>query len=137
MPRPKHCRRVGILPHYGYLKPHGIPMRLLEYVGLTMDEFEAVRLADGEGLYQADAAEQMNISRQTFGRILDVAHNKIADALVHGKAIRIEGGVFQMHEDHNNDAGMPDPTENAPPPTMPGAFGRRRRCGHRHGQGGI
>ncbi|MBN1123785.1 MAG: DUF134 domain-containing protein [Sedimentisphaerales bacterium] len=127
MPRPKHCRRVGIMPQCGFFKPQGAPMRFLEHVALTIDEFEAVRLADWEGLYQADAAEQMNISRQTFGRILDSSHKKIADALVHGKALRIEGGEFKIYE--RNDGTGP---KSLPP--LPQSCGRRRRFGHRRGQ---
>ncbi len=55
-----------------------------------MDELEALRLADVEGLYQEEAARQMNISRATFGRIVEAAHRKVADAILHGKALRIE-----------------------------------------------
>ncbi len=87
------------MPQCVYFKPQGIPMRILEQISLTVDEFEAVRLADLQGLYQADAAERMGISRQTFGRILDSAHQKIADALAHGKALRIEGGSFELTGD--------------------------------------
>jgi uncharacterized protein len=68
----------------------------LDEVVMTLDEFEAMRLADLEGLYQEQAAEQMNVSRTTFSRIIDAAHRKIADALVHGKALRIEGGPVQV-----------------------------------------
>jgi predicted DNA-binding protein (UPF0251 family) len=71
-------------------------MRELEEVVLALDEFEALRLADLEGLYQEQAAERMNVSRPTFGRILEAAHRKLADALVHGKALRIEGGPVQQ-----------------------------------------
>jgi len=59
---------------------------------MTLDELEAIRLADLEGLYQEKAAERMEVSRATFGRILDAAHRKIAGALIRGKALRIEGG---------------------------------------------
>lgn len=96
MPRPRHCRRVAQLPQTNYYKPRGIPLSVLEEVKLTVDEFEAIRLTDLEGLYQADAAEKMNISRQTLGRIVESAHKKIADALVHGKALLIEGGPIQI-----------------------------------------
>ena len=65
---------------------------MLEEVNLTLDELEAVRLADFDGLYQEDAAKKMNISRQTFGNIVNAAHKKIADVLLHGKALKIEGG---------------------------------------------
>jgi hypothetical protein len=65
-------------------------------VTLTVDEIEALRLTDLEGLYQADAAEKMNVSRQTLGRILESAHRKVADALVNGKALLIEGGTVEL-----------------------------------------
>lgn len=65
-------------------------MKFLEEINLEMDEFEAIRLRNYEGMYQEKAAERMKISRQTFGRILESAHKKIADAMINGKAIRIE-----------------------------------------------
>ena len=95
MPRPRHCRRVARLPEANYYKPRGVPLSVLEEVMLTVDEFEAIRLTDLEGLYQADAAEKMNISRQTFGNIINSAHKKIADVLLHAKALKIEGGVVK------------------------------------------
>jgi predicted DNA-binding protein (UPF0251 family) len=98
MVRPKHCRRVGFLPDTKYFKPRGIPLSLLEEVILTVDECEAIRLADLEGLYQEQAAEKMAVSRQTFGRIIESAHKKVAEALVQGKALRIEGGEIDMPE---------------------------------------
>ena len=96
MPRPRHCRRVGCLPQATYYKPRGIPLSILEQVTLTVDELEAIRLADLQGLYQEEAAENMKVSRQTFGRILESAHKKIADALVNAKALSIEGGSFKV-----------------------------------------
>jgi len=96
MARPRHCRRVGSMPESNYFKPRGIPLSMLEEVILTIDEFEAVRLADLESFYQEQAAEKMNISRQTFGRIIESAHKKVAEALVKGKALKIEGGEFEM-----------------------------------------
>jgi predicted DNA-binding protein (UPF0251 family) len=73
-------------------KPAGIPARDLEEIVMALDEFEAVRLADAEGLYQEQAAEKMGISRPTFGRILETARRKLAETIVFGKALRIEGG---------------------------------------------
>lgn len=96
MPRPRHYRQVGCMPLSNYFKPRGIPLAALEEVVLTVDEFEALRLADLQGLYQEKAAEKMNVSRQTFGRILESAHKKVAEALTGGKALRIEGGPVQM-----------------------------------------
>jgi predicted DNA-binding protein (UPF0251 family) len=84
------------MPETNYFKPRGIPLSLLEEVILTVDEFEAIRLADLEGFYQEQAAEKMNVSRQTFGRIIESAHRKVAEALVRGKALKIEGGEFEM-----------------------------------------
>jgi len=68
---------------------------MLEEVNLTLDELEAVRLADLEELYQEDAAKKMNISRQTFGNIINSAHKKIADVLLNAKALKIEGGTIE------------------------------------------
>lgn len=96
MPRPRLCRRVCFEPGVTYFKPAGIPIVDLEESTLTIDEFEAVRLKDLEGLEQEKAAEMMNISQPTFHRMISSARKKIADAIVNGKAIRIEGGVFQM-----------------------------------------
>jgi predicted DNA-binding protein (UPF0251 family) len=84
------------MPESNYFKPRGIPLSMLEEVILTVDEFEAIRLADLENLYQEQAAERMKVSRQTFGRIIDSAHKKVAEALVTGKALKIEGGEFEM-----------------------------------------
>ncbi len=96
MVRPINCRRIGSMPESNYFKPRGIPLSMLEEVILTVDEFEAIRLADLEGLYQEQAAERMKVSRPTFGRIIDSAHKKVAEALVQGKALKIEGGEFEM-----------------------------------------
>jgi len=100
VPRPYRCRRVFCQPDSNYFKPRGIPMEALEEVNLTMDELEAIRLADLEDKYQEDAAKKMGISRQTFGNIIKSAHNKIADALLNSKALKIEGGVVKMMEKH-------------------------------------
>jgi predicted DNA-binding protein (UPF0251 family) len=84
------------MPESNYFKPRGIPLRMLGEVILNVDEFEAIRLADLEGLYQDQAAKKMNVSRQTFGRIIDSGHRKVAEALVQGKALKIEGGEVEM-----------------------------------------
>lgn len=73
-------------------------MAILDEVVLLVDEFEAMRLADYEGLYQEQAAAKMRVSRQTFGRIIESAHKKIAEALIFGKAIKIEGGEYIMSD---------------------------------------
>jgi uncharacterized protein len=96
MPRPKRCRRIGAAPGSTYFKPRGIPLSELDEVVLGVDEFEAIRLADLEGFYQELAAEKMSVSRQTFGRIVAAAHQKVAEALVRGKALKIEGGAIEI-----------------------------------------
>ena len=98
MPRPKQCRRVCLSPDCTYFKPVGIPMTSLEEIVLAVDELEAMRLVDVEGLYYEQAAEQMTVSRRTFGRIIDSAHKKVTQALIQGMALRIEGGVIEMAE---------------------------------------
>ena len=96
MPRPPKWRRVAFIPEITYFKPAGIPLRLLEEVCLSVEEAEAIRLKDLEGLEQEECAERMRISRPTFHRVLESARRKMADALLHGKAIRIEGGNFRL-----------------------------------------
>jgi predicted DNA-binding protein (UPF0251 family) len=82
---------------------------LLEEVVMTLDEFEALRLADLEQLYHERAAEQMHVSRPTFSRIIDSARAKVADALVHGKALRIEGGPVQVRSGPRRCCRLHDP----------------------------
>lgn len=98
MPRPTKCRTVSCDPTASYFKPRGVPVRKLGEVTLTLDELEAVRLADLEGMYQDHASSLMGISRQTFGNIIVSAHRKIADALLNAKALRIDGGTYVRAE---------------------------------------
>ena len=98
MPRPKCNRNVCGVPDKNYFKPRGIPISELEEVVLSLDEYEAIRLADHEKLYQEEAASRMKISRQTFGRIIEAAHKKIADVLINGKALKIDGGEVALNE---------------------------------------
>lgn len=80
------------MPAVMYFKPAGVPLRLLEEVALSLDEVEALRLADLKAMHQQAAAEQMGVSRATFGRVVESARRKVADALVNGKALRMGGG---------------------------------------------
>jgi predicted DNA-binding protein (UPF0251 family) len=100
MARPTKCRRVAFLPGVTYFKPAGIQLRSLDEIRLSLDESEALRLRDIEGLVQEQGADKMNISRPTFQRVLTAARQKIADALLNGKAIRIEGGNFEFAGHH-------------------------------------
>ena len=94
MPRPAKCRHVEALPEVNYFKPRGVPMSLLEEVSLTLEGFEALRLAELEELGQEEAAERMNVSRQTFGRVLAQARKAVARAVVKGWALKIHGGNY-------------------------------------------
>ena len=96
MPRPRRKRYIRYSPEITYFKPIGIPLRHLEEVNLTLDELEALRLKDFEGLDQTQAAKKMKISRVTFQRILKEAHKKIAEVLILGKAVRLKGGEYIM-----------------------------------------
>lgn len=102
MPRPFKKRRVCCNPKSDYFKPRGIPLDCLEEVTLSIDELEALRLADMEGAYQEEGAGRMNISRQTFGNIIASAHQKVAEALLEGKALKIEGGVVKTEEEKSS-----------------------------------
>lgn len=96
MGRPKKCRWVETEPGVTFFKPRGIPLRNLEKNVITVDELEAMRLADFLEMTQEEAAQKMQISRPTVTRMLARAHRAVADALVHGKAICIEGGDYRL-----------------------------------------
>lgn len=97
MVRPRLCRRIRFNPEITYFKPQGIPLRELDEIILGFDEFEAVRLKDLEGLEEKKAAEKMKISQPTFNRLIKDARKKISEAIVKGKAIKIEGGNFKYY----------------------------------------
>ncbi len=96
MVRPRKDRYVAYNPEVSYFKPRGIPMVELEEIRLAVDEREAVRLADLLCMSHEEAGRQMGVSRATFGRILQQARRKVADALINGKAINVEGGNYRM-----------------------------------------
>lgn len=98
MVRPFILRNVSVRPNETYFKPRGVPMSSLKEVVLSHDCLEAIKLSDLEGLYQEEAGKKMGVSRATFGRILEQGRKIIADALINGKAIRIEGGNVQYKE---------------------------------------
>lgn len=97
MPRPVKWRRVKHIPNIKYFKPAGIPASQLDEQVLKIEEIEAMRLKDVEGLEQEECARHMEVSRQTFQRILNNARKKVAECLVKGKAIRIAGGNFTLN----------------------------------------
>lgn len=89
MPRPRLCRNIVFDPKVTYFKPRGIPMKDLEIIELSTEELEAYRLRHDKGLDQTKAADAMHTSQSTYQRILYSAYTKIAEALIHGKAIKI------------------------------------------------
>jgi len=98
MGRPKKNRIIEFPPNISYFKPRGIPMFDLKEVKLTYDAVESIRLADLLGMTHEEAGRQMGVSRATFGRIVENARALIADAIINGKAINIEGGNYRMME---------------------------------------
>ena len=94
MPRPVRCRRIEQLPVYRSFSPDDITAT--EDVQMTVDEYEALRLLDGEGLTQEACAARMNIARTTVTAIYENARKKVADALVHGKRLLITGGCCEF-----------------------------------------
>ena len=90
MARPRRWRRIGFDPKVVYFKPAGIPLRDLKEVVIKKDELESLRLQNIKQLDQEKAAKQMKISQPTFHRLLLEARKKVTDALINGKAIRIE-----------------------------------------------
>lgn len=90
MPRPKKPRRLRFQPNVYYYKPRGVPLRELEEINLFPDELEALKLHDVDDLSHVISAQKMGVSQPTFGRILNSAYKKLANAVVSGKAIRIE-----------------------------------------------
>lgn len=108
-------------------------MRMLESVELAADELEAIRLADFEGLYQEQAAEQMGVSRQTFGLIIGRARKKTADALAHGKAICVENSSVTPPLPEGKDSNLSH-LRKCDIPALP--HKRGNGCGRgRHGRG--
>lgn len=92
MARPRNNRIVKIPPIFNEFKPVGVVGRDLTKIYISLDEYEAVRLADKLGMSHLEASEEMNISRSTFSRLIESARNKIAEFIITGKMLTIEGG---------------------------------------------
>ena len=90
MARPQKPRKIKFDPNVTYFKPRAVPLSKLKEISLTVDELEAIRLHDLGDCNQASCAKKMKISPSTFQRILSLAHKKIAEALIEGKAIKIK-----------------------------------------------
>ena len=127
MPRPMRRKIIAHGIENRAFKPVGVPRAGLQTVFITLDGLEAIRLADGEGLYQEAAAERMGVSRTTFSRILAAARGAVAEALLEGKALEIKGGLVDR-----------SPKEGPDPCPVHGGtrrMGRGCRCGPRDGRG--
>lgn len=97
MPRPIRPRRVSFVPQFVRLVPEGGPTKGAgEEIILTVDEAEAIRLSDLEGLDQEQAAVAMNVARTTFQRIIHTARYKTAQCLVLGVPLKIQGGSYEV-----------------------------------------
>lgn len=96
MPRPRKRRTLGRAPRPAVYKPSGVPLDGLQRIPLLYEELEALRLADLQGLTQAEAAAHMGVSRSTFQRTVARARTQVARALVEGHALEIEGGTFDV-----------------------------------------
>ncbi len=155
MPRPTKLRQVTGIPAVTFFKPAGVPMGALEMVTLAFEEVEAVRLKDIEDLHQEECADRMGVSRATFHTILKSARGKLADAILNGKAIQVEGGTvafpgarFRCRRDGNEWTLPPGPLPGATSVACPSCNGHdvhpvlespaacRGPHGRGHGQGG-
>lgn len=96
MVRPHKIKQITNIPKVTYFKPQGIPLRSLNEINLNFDEVEAIRLSDIKNYTQSESADLMQIHQSTFQRLLARARQKIADALLNGKAIKMYGGTFKM-----------------------------------------
>ena len=114
MARPHKGRWIGHRPDTVFFKPAGVPVKELRTTTIELDELEAMRLVDGEGLKQTEAAEQMGISQSTIARLLSSGRKKTALALAHGEALQLRQGNAPL-----------DFNQSTSPP-----------CGDRHGRRG-
>lgn len=92
MPRKKKDRTVYQPPLYGEFKPTGVAAKYLNQINLNLDEYEALRLSDYQGMSQEEASNEMNISRPTFTRLIENARKKLVEFILTGKKLKIEGG---------------------------------------------
>ena len=125
MVRPIRTRRIFFQPDVTYFKPAGIPMADLKETVLSFDELEAIRLIDSEKMEQHKAGEKMKISQSTLSRLLRTGRKKLADAIINGQAIKIQGGNFKMAQPRGGRF------------RAPAVGGRGRMGGFAGGPGGI
>ena len=135
MVRPRRIRRIFFQPNVTYFKPAGIPMRTLKETILSFDELEAIRLIDYEGMEQGKAGKKMKISQSTLSRLLRTARKKLADAIVNGQSIKIQGGDFEMTIPRGRGRGLGGRGRmGGPLAAGPGGFCVCPKCGYREPQ---
>ena len=117
MPRPRKWRKVCCLPENKRFGPLNASINTEPFIAMSVDEYETIRLIDLEGLIQEECADQMNIARTTVQRIYNDARKKLADSLVNGKALMIEGGDYKLCDGDEKSCGS--------------SSCRRHRCGGR------
>ena len=105
MPRPRKTRRVCCLPKSNRFGPLDLPVEAKNFVNMTVDEYETIRLIDLEGFNQEECAEQMNVARTTVQGIYIEARKKMAESLVNGKVLLIEGGEYRLCDESGNGCG--------------------------------
>ena len=105
MHRPIKCRKVCCLPQSDIYGPLNVSIKEEQFVIMTVDEYEAIRLIDLEGFTQEECANQMNIARTTVQGIYNDARRKLAESLVNGRVLRIEGGNYKLCSDFEKSCG--------------------------------
>ena len=108
MPRPRKWRKVCCLPEYNQFGPLNALINQEDFLIMTVDEYETIRLIDLEGFRQEECADQMNIARTTVQRIYNDARKKLAESLVNGKVLRIEGGDYKLCDGDEGSCGSGD-----------------------------
>ncbi len=106
MPRPMKWRKVCCLPESNKFGPLDSPAGAINYVNMTVDEYETIRLIDLEGFTQEECAKQMNVARTTVQGIYIEARKKLAESLVNGKVLLIEGGEYRLCDELGNGCGQ-------------------------------
>lgn len=122
MARPKKCRKVCRLPERNRFGPVSTEEKYETYIKMTVDEYETIRLIDLEGYTQEECAKQMNIARTTVQAVYNAARKKIADSLVKGKTLEIEGGDYSLCDGLEEECGC--------------GGCEKHRYGKEHGSGG-
>jgi predicted DNA-binding protein (UPF0251 family) len=134
MPRPRICRRIFFEPKITYFKPAGIPLRTLQETILAKDEIEAVRLIDFQNISQKQAAKKMKVSQPTLSRLLTSARKKLSEAIVKGKAIKIQGGNFKMMQQPKISMGLGRGRMGGQFAAGPGGICKCPKCGYEEPQ---